>query len=79
VEEAGIPITIRLDWPSSGTASGGELPSLVVENATQQTDGQGQAFFGDVLIAEGSGRMDMEEEGNPLEMVLSFTAGPPKR
>jgi len=76
VEEADILVSISLEWPSSGSGDGGELPSLeLAEGRTQQTDGQGRAFFGDVYIAEGSGRADVDENGAPLEMLLSFTAG----
>jgi hypothetical protein len=77
VEEADIPVSISLEWASSASGDVGELPSLeLAEGRTQRTDGQGRVFYGDVSIAEGSGRADVDENGAPLEMLLSFTAGP---
>ena len=79
VEQAGVPVRIALDWPS-GSAQEGELPTLeLAERGTQKTDQQGRVFFGDVYVAEGTGRAASNEvDGRndaAMELQLSFSAG----
>ena len=79
MEQANVPVRIALDW-QSGSAQEGELPQLeLAERATQKTDQQGRVFFGDVHVAEGTGRApgnEAEGEGDvAMELRLSFSAG----
>ena len=79
MEQANVPVRIALDWPS-GSAQEGELPQLeLAERATQKTDQQGRVFFGDVHVAEGTGRGPSNEaEGQDdvaMELRLSCSAG----
>lgn len=63
-------------------SSDSELPKLEVAegNAQRRTDERGRAFFGDVAIAEGSGRVAIDENtggvagfrrgGGAMELLL---------
>ena len=47
-----------------GAGEGSELPTLELASggAQQKTDARGRAYFGDVRIAEGSGRVGSADE-----------------
>ncbi len=55
---------------------GSELPKLEVEAASRRTDERGRAYFGDVSIGEGSGRVAPDEntganrQGGAMELLL---------
>jgi hypothetical protein len=64
---AGVRLKLRLKAaPSDG--SGGEAPGLAVESgeADTETDERGRAFFGDVLVRAGMGRVVSEQGGRAL-------------
>lgn len=75
-----MAVTISLAWPEQqGTiAAGRELPLLeMAERQTQQSDAQGRVFFGDVYIAEGTGRVESGAPDATMELDLVFAAASP--
>ena len=55
---SGVQVRFRLRHPQQGAEQGGELPQL--EEGQQggggrETDAQGRAFFGNLLLAQGTG------------------------
>ena len=77
MEALDTAVTISLAWPEQqgATAAGRELPLLeMAERQTQQSDAQGRVFFGDIYIAEGSGRVEHGAPDSTMEMDLLFDA-----
>ena len=77
VEALDIAVTVNLAWPGqeSATAAGRELPLLeMAERQTQESDAQGRVFFGDIYIAEGTGRVEQGAPESPMELDLLFAA-----
>lgn len=73
VEALDVSVTISLAWPA-GCSSDNGLPKLeLAERKTQQSDAQGKVFFGDVYIAEGSGKVEAGAEPS-MELDLLFSA-----
>ena len=80
VEALDTAVTISLAWPEQqdAAAAGRELPLMEMsERQTQQSDAQGRVFFGDIYIAEGSGRVERGAPDSTMEMDLVFSAASP--
>ena len=82
MSQAGVPVHLSLGWPASGVRRDGQVPTLDIAagSATQETDVRGRAFFGDILIMEGSGRVAEDATSAPntpsaasMELELSFS------
>ena len=76
-----MSVTAGLQW-SGSSVEDGDLPDLeMAERQTQQTDCQGLAYFGDIYIAEGSGKAaaDLAATSAGMEFQFCFSAALPSR
>lgn len=75
VEQEGVPVAVSIGFLGDDGNPDGKLPDLELESAVQRTDERGRAIFGDVLVAEGTGRVAAQEgpECAAMELELRFS------
>lgn len=77
VEAPDVSVRVNLVWPEGQDLPRGhqELPELeLAERSTQESDAQGRVFFGDVFIAEGTGKVEAGASEPSMELDLLFSA-----